>query len=851
MDPKLSDELRRAARAPVLLVASDFDGTLADLTPTPDAASADEFSLRALRMLARAGHTHAAVISGRALAELAGKLRVSADGGRDEVRLVGSHGIEIGGDAAPRLNESQNDLMRRLRQLVGDLAADHPRAFVEHKPASISFHYRGLEPADVQRALEHIGAAISSMEGVWRLDGVFVVELFVSRPDKGAALDAIRRRAGASAVVFFGDDLTDEHAFAALRPGDVGVKIGPGPTIATARIAARGDMAECLDILLEERRAWLGSRRIIPIHHHAVLSDQRTVAIVDPRGDISWMCLPRIDSSAMFASMLGVPRNEFRIQPAEPGPPTQEYLPDTFILRTRWPGVVVTDYFDCSAGRPYQRAGRSELIRVIEGQGRISIRFAPKLDFGRVATRLAAREQGLEVEGWPDPVVLYSPGITWKIEPENDHHIATAEVELVAGEPRVLELRYGTASLRAAPSTEPDRRRDTARFWSGWAGTLKLPALRPDLVRRSALVLKALCHGPSGAIAAAGTTSLPEHLGGERNWDYRYCWPRDACLAAASLIRLGNTGVAIKLLDWLGGVLERSDAPDRLRPLYTVTGSHLGPEAELSELAGYGDSRPVRVGNAASNQVQLDVFGPIVELVAMLAQKGAPVTPEHWRIVEGMVQAVASRWQEPDHGIWEIRGPRRHHIHTKSMCWLAVDRALTVADLGMGRRRPDWEHLREQIAQDVLANGWSDSARAFTAAYGEPYIDAASLAVGLSGLLPMTDPRFRSTVDRVAEELLVGPVVYRYRYPDGLGGEEGGWCLCTWWLIESLAATGRHAEARDLFDRLCECAGPTGLLAEEFDPGMGLSLGNFPQAYSHLAVINSAIVLDGAPTRGA
>jgi len=509
--------------------------------------------------------------------------------------------------------------------------------------------------------------------------------------------------------------------------------------------------------------------------------------------------------------------------------------------------VTVTDYFDCSGGRPYQRAGRTDLIRVLEGDGRLTIRFAPRLDFGRVATRLVVRDQGLEVEGWPDPVVLYSPGVAWRIDPVDDHHTASAEIQLRRGEPRVLELRYGTASLRAAPAAEAARRRDTERFWAGWAGTLKLPGLRPGLVRRSALALKALCHGPTGAIAAAGTSSLPEHLGGERNWDYRYCWPRDACLAAAALIRLGNTGVAIKLLDWLGGVLERTDAPERLRPLYTVSGSHLAPEAELSELPGYGDSRPVRVGNAASNQVQLDVFGPIVELVAMLAQRGAPVTPEHWRIVEGMVQAVAARWAEPDHGIWEIRGPRRHHVHTKAMCWLAVDRALTVADLGMGRRRPDWEQLRDVIAEDVLSHGWSDSARAFTAAYGDPYIDAASLSIGLSGLLPVSDPRFCSTVDRVVEELLDGPVVYRYRYPDGLAGEEGGWFLCTSWLIESLALTGRREEAIRLFDLMCDCAGPTGLLAEEFDPSTGLSLGNFPQAYSHLAVINAAFALEPAP----
>jgi GH15 family glucan-1,4-alpha-glucosidase len=356
-------------------------------------------------------------------------------------------------------------------------------------------------------------------------------------------------------------------------------------------------------------------------------------------------------------------------------------------------------------------------------------------------------------------------------------------------------------------------------------------------------MLRALCHGPTGALAAAGTTSLPEYLGGTRNWDYRYCWPRDAALAAAALLRIGNTGTAMRLLDWLLGVIDRCESPDRLRPIYTVTGSDLGPEAEIGSLAGYAESRPVRIGNAAAQQVQLDVFGPITDLVASLAESGAAVSPDHWRITRAMVQAVEARWQEPDHGIWEIRGPRRHHVHSKVMCFHTVDRATVVQEFVVGKPNPAWIALRERIREDVLAHGFNEFAGAFTAEYGSKELDAASLQVGLVGLVDPEDDRFRRTVDAVDHELRRGPTVYRYLYNDGLPGREGGFHLCTAWLIESLVKLGRLPEAVRLFDELVSLVGPTGLLSEQYDPDIQMPLGNAPQAYSHLSIINCAVLL--------
>jgi GH15 family glucan-1,4-alpha-glucosidase len=673
-----------------------------------------------------------------------------------------------------------------------------------------------------------------------------VLELGVIHTSKSRALDLLRSRHKASAVLFLGDDDTDEEAFASLKPGDLGIKVGPGATVAEHRIASTAEAAALLQQLVELRAVAIGP--ITDIDSHALLSDQRTIALISPGGRIVWLCLPRIDSSAVMSELLGGDTaGYFEIAPDSPAEPTQSYEPDSFILRTHWNSgggpIDLIDYLDCSGGRPYQRPGRTDLIRVVEGSGTVRLIFAPRFDFGRAATRLTPFPDGLEVEGAADPLVLYAPGIAWRITETGRHQTAEATIQLTPGSPLLLELRSGTRNLKPAILPEPERRAQTHRFWKNWAGSLSIPPLQPDLVRRSALAIKSLVHGPSGAIAAAATTSLPEVLAGTRNWDYRFCWPRDAALAATALVRLGNTGHAMRLLDWLLSVVDSCESPDRLRPIYTVSGAELGAEAEIGELSGYAASRPVRVGNAAAQQVQLDVFGPITDLIALLAARGAPLTPEHWRLTQAMAAAVQSRWEEPDHGIWEVRGPRLHHTYTKVMCWQTMDRAITIADQHQGRIPPGWTELRARIAADVLSRGYSETARAFTTAYDCEDLDAAALHVGLSGLLNADDPRFVSTVDRIAEGLLEGPTVYRYRFDDGLPGREGGFHICTGWLIEALCMLGRPDEALALFNSLCATAGPLGLFAEQHDSVASRALGNFPQAYSHLAVINAAIRL--------
>jgi len=352
-------------------------------------------------------------------------------------------------------------------------------------------------------------------------------------------------------------------------------------------------------------------------------------------------------------------------------------------------------------------------------------------------------------------------------------------------------------------------------------------------------------HAPTGAILAAATTSLPEEIGGVRNWDYRYCWLRDAAMTARVLVDLGSLREADELLKWIAGVIERTGGhPEWLHPLYTIDGLPLGPEAVIETLPGYAGSRPVRVGNAANRQVQLDVFGPIADLVAAVADARGALTDFERGVVEAMVEAVSRRWHEPDHGLWEPRLPPRHHVYSKVMCWLTVDRAIYLGERHGMAIQPGWRELRDKIAEDVLTNGWNDTVKAYTAAYDGDDLDAASLWVGLSGLLPDNDERFESTVLAIESELRSGPTVYRYNSDDGLPGVEGGFHICAAWLVEAYLRTGRRADAEELFQQILDCAGPTGLLPEQYDPATEHGLGNHPQAYSHLGLIRCALLLD-------
>ncbi|MEM9662630.1 MAG: trehalose-phosphatase [Planctomycetota bacterium] len=835
----LSDSLERLATAPTLLVASDYDGTLSPIVEDPSKAVPDRESIVALRALAQIPGTHIAVISGRSLADLAVLL-----GEPEGVHLVGSHGSEFDLGFADALSPQAVELRKRVEAELESIAEAGDGFQIEAKPASVAFHYRNADPAVAEPAVKRVEEGPATWDGVHVKRGKMVVELGVVGTNKGDAIETLRKRLNCGTAVFIGDDVTDEDAFARLQGPDVGIKVGPGATGASFRVGDTHDVAKLLARLTELRQKWAAGSEATPIEELAMLSDQRTVALETASGRVVWMCAPRADSPALFGEIIGGPTaGYFDIRPAqEHAEAGQRYHRETNIIETRWGALTVTDYLDCSGSRPTQRAGRTDLVRVIGGAGKVNIEFAPRLDFGRVPTRLIQKDGGLLVEGLADPVVLRSPGVDWTITRDGQHDTATGTVEAI-GRPIVLELRYGTGDLSESRLAEPARRKETDRFWSKWLASLEIPDVMPDLVRRSALALRGLVHGPTGGVLAAATTSLPEDPGGIRNWDYRYCWLRDAAISCEALVRLGSNAEAIGLLDWTLGVLDRISAPERLAPLYTVSGAELGPEAELAELPGYMGSRPVRVGNGAANQLQLDVFGPVVELVWRLLERGAAVTFEHWQLVEQMATAVENRWQEPDHGIWEVRDERRHWLHSKIMCWVTMDRAVKVSERYLGRSRDDWAALRDRIRADVLEKGYNETIGAFGAWYGSTEVDAAALLIGTMGLIDPSDPRFAGTVAAVERELLEGPTVYRYKYDDGLPGGEGGFHFCTTWLIDSYAAMGRLSDAWELFNAYTSLAGPTGLLPEEYDPATGRSLGNHPQAYSHAGLIFNAIRL--------
>jgi trehalose 6-phosphate phosphatase len=843
LSAELRDSIRAFASLPTILVACDYDGTISPIVDDPSTAVPQRESVAAVRALASMPDTHVAVISGRSLRDLAALSRLPA-----EIHLVGSHGSEFDVGFATALPIATQQLRDLIALELDAIAALFDGVIVERKPASIALHVRNANEDDSRDALERATAGPGSLPGVRIKRGKEVLELAVIDTNKGAALDAIRHQVSVDAVLFVGDDDTDEDAFAVLSGPDISVKVGAGPSCATHRIGDTEDVARLLALLAQQRHEWLEGEGAEPIERHSLLSDLQTVALVQSDARITWLCHPRADSPAVFAQLLGGPSAGYYEVHPEPArnPLSQRYLPDSLVLETRWPELTVTDFLDRSTKDATIGQDITTLVRTLEGVGRARVEFAPRLDFGRAPTRIERVPDGLEVIGTAERVHLRSPGVDWTIIEDGVHQTACAGIDL-NGTPVTLVAEFGAdRATRSGVESSGGRARLvlTLGRWRDWATGLRVPSVEPELVRRSALVLKGLSHESTGAFLAAATTSLPEVVGGLRNWDYRLCWPRDASMTAASLVALGSTDEAVDLLGWVSDRVRHLAGPEQLRPVYPLVGDEYFPEAVIPTLHGHRGSRPVRIGNAAEHQVQLDVFGPIVDLVDRVTAAGVELRDDWWWLVQQMADAVASRWHEPDHGIWEERRPQRHHVHSKVMCWMTLDRAIAV---GERHERPvpaDWHDLREAIAADVLKNGWNDEIESFTIAYDDVELDASVLHLGLSGLMAADDPRFVATVARIEKVLRTGPVVLRYQLDDGLPGREGGFHICTAWLIESYVLMGRITEAELLFERLVELVGPTGLLSEQYDAELELALGNHPQAYSHLGLINAALALD-------
>jgi trehalose-phosphatase len=838
LDPDLRAAVLRVARVPNLLVACDYDGTLAPIVADPTKAIPSPESVVAIRALSSLPQTTVGVISGRALRDLAALSRLPA-----EVRLVGSHGSEFDVGFIDELPPERHQRRSELHAALAAIAKDQPGVRLEAKPASIAVHTRAA-PRDVaQRIFDAVRSGAALWPDIEMTTGKEVIELSVVPTDKGLAVDALRMQVSASAVVYLGDDFTDEKAFAHLHGPDLGVKVGAGETQARYHIEDADEAVAVLELLLHTRRRWLFGEQAVPIERHSMLSNTHTVALLTPAARVTWLCHPKPDSGAVFADLLGDgAAGHFTVSPERGGLPLgQRYRPGTMTVETRWSGLTVTDWLD------HHRTGNS-LIRVLSGTSRARVEFAPRPEFGQVHIRLEkVGDTGLLVLGSAEPIVLYCPGVAWEINSDGHSDSARAVVDLNAlGGSLMLELRLGTNNMEPPRVETAERQVAAETAWRDWSDSLKLPTVAREHVRRSALTLRGLWHKPSGGILAAATSSLPEEMSGSRNWDYRYVWLRDASMTAKALVDLGSIEEAESLVRWTLKISDATDGhPERLHPLYTIDGTELGPEAVIDSLPGYAGSRPVRIGNAANGQVQLDVFGPVADLVATLAEHRAPDEAD-FALMCAMVEAVDRRWHEPDHGIWEARRRPRHYVYSKVMCWMTVDRGIKLFER-QGREVPEaWHPLRDTIAHDVLTKGWNEKAGAYTVAYDYEELDAAALWIGLAGLLADDDPRFLATVLAVEAELREGPTVYRYRWDDGLPGAEGGFHLCTAWLIEAYLRTGRRADAEELFGQMLECAGPTGLLPEEYEPITERGLGNHPQAYSHLGLIRCALELDRA-----
>jgi hypothetical protein len=753
-----------------------------------------------------------------------------------EVHLVGSHGSEFDVGFVARLEPELVELRGRLLRTLEDLASDHPGVRLEAKPASIAVHTRTASEAVTEAVMDKVRTGPVQWPGIHTTEGKEVIELSVLAGNKGTAIDELRRQVSAGGVLFLGDDVTDENAFNALSGKDVGIKVGPGDSSAHYRVHDPLQAVRVLAMLLETRRNWLFGERAVPIERHSMLADGKTVALVAPDARISWLCHPRPDSAAIFADLLGgAPAGHFTVGPQRGGHPLgQRYHTGTMTVETRWPGLTVTDWLD-----------GDHLLRRVAGSIVAVIEFAPRPEFGQVAVRLQPLGDGILVLGTSEHFALHAKGVTWDVYDDSGHHSARAVVDLAAaGGEILLDLRMRSQSLSPHPLSAMERLDECERSWRDWSASLALPLVERDLVLRSALTLRGLCHTEAGGVLAAATTSLPETLGGIRNWDYRFCWLRDGAMTVKALVDLGSVGEAENFLRWVGACIEHTDGhPERLHPLYTVDAQELGPEAVLENLPGYAGSRPVRVGNAANKQLQLDVFGPVADVLLAVAEKRGKVKDEEWRVLEAMVHAVSQRWHEPDHGLWEARLPPRHHVYSKVMCWMTVDRAIRILTRHSAETNPEWVLLRDRISENVLSQGWHEGSQAYTVAYGSPEMDASSLWIGLSGLLADDDPRFLATVLRVEADLRSGPTVYRYHWDDGMPGKEGGFHVCTAWLIEAYLRTGRRADAEELFEQLLATAGPTGLLPEQYDPDLERGLGNHPQAYSHLGLIRCAQLL--------
>ncbi|MDC7341155.1 glycoside hydrolase family 15 protein [Streptomyces lydicus] len=594
--------------------------------------------------------------------------------------------------------------------------------------------------------------------------------------------------------------------------------------------------------------------RYLPIAEHGLIGDMRTAALVGTNGTIDWYCPLRFDAPSVFAAILDADRGgAFELAPDVPARRKQFYFPDTNILITRFfadNGVgEVQDFMPIVDDS--READRHRLIRrvlCVRGSLPFTVRVAPRFDYGR-QTHAVRTEQGHTVFDSPD----LSLALTSSVPVEIDGPDARGAFTLHEGEAAVFALdRIGDGlKPRACAVTEAEELFGaTVRYWRSWLSHSRYRGRWREMVHRSALTLKLLTYAPTGALVAAPTTSLPEQIGGERNWDYRYAWVRDAAFCIYALLRLGFTDEARAFAHFLSENICLQSGPDGpLQIMYGIDGRSDIPETELTHLQGHLGSSPVRIGNDAVAQLQLDIYGALIDSLYLYDKWGEPLSSAHWDTVGMLVNWVCDNWDQPDEGIWETRGKAQKFLYSRLMCWVAIERAMRIANhRGLPADVLRWAETRDAIYRRIMERGWSEKRKAFVQHEGEDVLDAAVLMMPLAKFISPTDPKWLSTLDALGEELVSDSLVYRYdprRSPDGLRGEEGTFSICSFWYVEALSRAGRVDEARLAFEKMLTYANHLGLYAEEIGR-TGEQTGNFPQAFTHLGLISAAFNLDRA-----
>src|SRR2546421_6356192 len=587
------------------------------------------------------------------------------------------------------------------------------------------------------------------------------------------------------------------------------------------------------------------------IEDYGFLSDTQTGALISRDGCVDWLCFPRFDSGACFASLLGTRDNgHWKFCPKEKVEKTRRrYRGNALILETELEtkngAVRLIDFMPPRGENP-------DLVRIVEGiRGEVSMEMdlIIRFDYGRTIPWVRKAHGGLEAIAGPNGLILRTP-----VKTEGKDLTSVAEFTVKKGERVPFVLTWFASHAEPPRAIHADHAlRDTEKYWKKWTKRCNRKTSWDDAVISSLVVLKGLTFAPTGGIVAAATTSLPEEIGGVRNWDYRYCWLRDATLTLIAFVGAGYQDEAKSWRDWLLRAIAGS--ADQMQIMYGVRGERRLDELELPWLSGYENSKPVRIGNAASNQFQLDVYGEVLGTMYRAHKAGIENRETDWRLQAALMNFLESNWDKPDEGIWEVRGGRKHFTHSKMMAWVAFDRAVRLVEecgCSADERVRRWRKIRDQIHSEVCERGFSRNKNAFTQYYGSDALDASLLTMPLAGFLPFSDKRIRGTIEAIERELMRDGLVLRYRPEeegvDGLPGREGVFLPCSFWMASCLHGIGRKKEAREMFERLLSVRNDLGLLSEEYEPRSKRQLGNFPQAFSHVSLINTAFDLSGHPT---